>query len=124
MNCRYHFYVVHIDTGHSQLLQGMAQAPPVQVSRLVILQEPRPARGIGWMTDRERREDRDPDGIRDLIAPEEPPVTAADRKRGDDSEQCAEYHSEQGENDPAFGRTPWSHSSRCLSTCADTEPNA
>src|SRR5215472_6355446 len=84
----------------------MAQAPSVQVSRLVILQEPRPARGVGRVTDWERCEDRDSDGIGDVIAPEQAPVPAADRKRREDSEQSAKYRSDQGVNDPEQYRLP------------------
>ena len=54
------------------------------------------------MINRERCEDRDPDRTRYLVTLPEPPVTTADNKRHDDSDQRSEYRANQGVNDRCF----------------------
>ena len=76
---------------HLELLKGLPQLQGVQGSWLVILQEPGPLPGVGWVANRERCEDRNADGIRYLITFPEPPVTAADSNRYNDSYQRTEY---------------------------------
>src|ERR1700689_1253775 len=68
----------------------------MQGSWLVTLQQSRPLPGVGWVADGERGEDGDPDRIRYLITPPEPPVTAVGGKRYDDPYQRAEYRDHQG----------------------------
>ena len=80
---------------HLELLKGLPQLQGVQGSWLVILQEPGPLPGVGRVADRERCEDRNPDGIRYLITLPEPPVTTADGKRYDGSYQRTEYRAQQ-----------------------------
>ena len=81
----------YIGGRHFQLLEGIPQLQGVQGSWLVILQQPGPLPRVGRVTDGERCEDRNPDGIRYLIALPEPPVTAADGKRYNGSYQHTEY---------------------------------
>src|SRR5205814_4233076 len=57
-----------------------------------------PPPGIGWVADRERSEDGNPDRIRYLIARPEPWVAAVDSQRNDGSDRRAGYRAEQGVN--------------------------
>ena len=88
----------YTDGRHFQLLEGLPQLQGVQGSWLVILQELRPPASVGWVVNRERCKDGNPDGIRDLIALSEPPVTAADGKRYDGSYQRTGYRAQQCKN--------------------------
>jgi len=63
--------------------------PSIHVSWIVALQEFRPARGIGWMIDRDRCYNRNSDRIRYFIAFPESSVFSVDRERGD----CPDYGS-------------------------------
>ena len=91
----------------SQLLQGLPQPEGVHGGRLVVLQELRPPCGVGWVSNGKRREDRNSDGIRDLIAFPEPTVVAADGKRYDGSDQAADQRAQHRENDsPLYWRGP------------------
>ena len=69
------------------MVQGLAQAPRVDGSGLVVLKKLRPARGVGWVTDGDRCQDGNPDGIRYLVALPQAPVAAADRKHDDGPDQ-------------------------------------
>src|SRR5262245_35372862 len=86
------------------MLQSLAQTPSMDGSRSVILKKLRPARYVGWVTDGDRCQDRNPDGICYLIAPPQPPVGAAEGKRDDSSDQGAQQSAEPSSNDQANGQ--------------------
>ena len=78
-----------IQAGHSELAQRLAQSPCVGGFGFVMLKELRPARGLGWLTATNRRQDRNPDGVGYLVALLQTAVIAAERQRDDDPDQRA-----------------------------------
>ena len=86
------------------MVQGLAQAPRMDDPGLVALEKLRPAGRVGWVTDGDRCQDGNPDGICYLIAPPQPPVVAADRKRDDGSGQRAQQGAEPSINEQAHGQ--------------------
>lgn len=73
---------LEIQVHQPELVQRPAHAPGVDDSRLVFGQQLGPAGSVGRMTGGDRRDHRDPDGVRDVIARPQPPVTTASRERG------------------------------------------
>ena len=64
-------------------VQGLAQAPRVDGGRRVALEQLRPVGGILRPVRRDRREYRQPDRVRDLVAQPEPAVAAGQGQRDD-----------------------------------------
>ena len=94
--------MVHV--GEPQIAQGLAQAPRVDGSGFIVLKKLRPACGVGWVTDRDRRQDGDPDGIRYLVALPQAPVLAADRKRDDGPDEQTKQDAKPSGNEQANGQ--------------------
>ena len=90
--------------GQAQMVQGLAQTPRRDGAGFVLVKQLRPARGVRWVTDWDRCQDGNPDGIRYLVALPQAPVLAADRKRDDGSDQRAASRPKPSGDEQTFGQ--------------------